>query len=92
MRRGHEPERALRTIVARLGDVQVQKVDPSFIVSLEPVHDGRHCAATQSVGVARTIPLCQSKIPEDPNGAGSTHGGPREDALPPGETCTKYFR
>ena len=51
MRRAREAERLLRAVVARLGNVQVQKVDPLLILLLEPVHDGRHGAAAQSARV-----------------------------------------
>jgi hypothetical protein len=51
VRRRDETQRALRVGVALVGDVQVEEIDSSCVLLLEPVHDGRHGLAPQSARV-----------------------------------------
>ena len=51
VRRSPEPIGALRLRVALLGDIQIHEVHLPLVLPLEPVHDGRHCLAPQSIGV-----------------------------------------
>lgn len=51
MRRSTKAVRRFGAVIPRLGNVQIQKVDSSLVLFLEPVHDGGHGAAPESIGV-----------------------------------------
>jgi hypothetical protein len=61
-----EAQRPLRSVVSCHSDVQVEEVDLPSVPLLEPVHDGRHGSAAQSIRVkelhelrpAGTMQLC----------------------------------
>jgi len=66
MRRRFEAKRSPRVRVGRVGDVEVNKVDPPSVLLLEPVDHGRHGLAAESAGVEelhqlRASCLCEQR-------------------------------